>query len=355
MANSCVIITRKRSLFVARICSKCGFPTIAEVYITARATESYFFSEAAAAKTATETAWNAIENETEQIELCYKVKKGLSSKKDEFVTNEDGHSCLVSVSNIFSPCSMCFNVEPWMVAKEEQLIDGLDAENFPRVFRTRPEAEKWASDQVSAMITRIASQREDASMVERAVDEVKELIAKIAVLEHQNDILPEATAVKKKKRELETTVKQRDGLGLLNFKARIGISKRIKELEIQLKELEDILDKTRMPIFREIAKLRKRLTFIQAVAFGCATGIVTQKIGYSFGCRFHPNEIPGDILESIMRRTDDMQEQRQLVDSRLQSDGDNTIQNNEMFYCRKCGFKLLPDSVFCTKCGEKVH
>ena len=74
MGNSRMVAIRDQDVFMVHTCSKCGFPMITVVQISAEAQKEYIFSQAKASKIANETAENAIYEEISRIESCYNTK-----------------------------------------------------------------------------------------------------------------------------------------------------------------------------------------------------------------------------------------------------------------------------------------
>ena len=77
MASSRMIVTKKRGVFMAHVCSGCGFPRVTAVLIEATAEKSYSISRSYAEQIASETAENAIQAEIKAIDTCYSTRQPL--------------------------------------------------------------------------------------------------------------------------------------------------------------------------------------------------------------------------------------------------------------------------------------
>lgn len=113
MSSSRMIATRKRPVFMAHICSECGFPVISIVQIEAEAQKSYSFFQEKAAQIASETADNAINEEISRIEACKNSRSVLTGKRSGSSMIAPGHFCSASFSGFQTSCPFCSNIEPW--------------------------------------------------------------------------------------------------------------------------------------------------------------------------------------------------------------------------------------------------
>lgn len=354
MASSRIISTRSQRVFMAHICSECGFPMITAVQIEAEAQKVYTFSQSKAEDIANETARNAIKKEIQKIESCYSTKQPLNFTQKGSGMIGYGHFCTSSLSGFFSYCPKCLNIEPWKSTSSKKRMDELEKENFPVVFKYLNEAEMWASNKVRGMIDSIITKRENCLEVERAISEVKKMNAKILILEHQMNSFPEQEDFDVLNKELLVAKEQKECLGLFDFKEKKNLSERIKTLEQQVIVLKETLDKKIRPIAREIVTLGNELLIIQAIAFGCSDKVVSEQKGNSYSYFLSPNEVPGDIMEEIENQVARTLNNKQTVHVGSEILVEESECREDAVYCRKCGFKLLPDSSFCTKCGSKV-
>ncbi len=354
MASSRMIATKRQSVFMAHICSVCGFPTISVVQIEAEAEKSYTFSQSKAEKIANETAENAINEEIGRIVSCYYLKKPLVGKHKGSGMIAPGHFCTSSFSGYASCCPSCLSVEPWQSPSSKKSMDDLAKKHFPVVFRDANEAEKWAFDQVRELIAQIEAKREDPLEVEQAISKVREVKGQLLVWLYEMNNCPEQKEYDKLSEELAVAKKQKASLGLFDFKLKKSVKEKIKLLEPIVKRRKEELDKKVEPIARKIVDTGNELRTTQAIAFGVTNDILSKENGNAFSYFFSPNEIPVNIMEEIERYVEQETNANQTAGVCETPAVTTPASNDAAVFCRKCGFKLLPDSTFCTKCGSAI-
>ncbi len=354
MASSRMIATRRQGVFMAHICSVCGFPTISVVQIEAEAEKTYTFSQSKAEAIASETADNAINEEIWRIESCYKSKQPLVGKQKGSGMIAPGHFCTSSFSGFASCCPSCLSIEPWQSATSKKKMDELTKENFPVVFKDANKAEQWTFDKVREMVAQIAAKREDALAVEQAINEFKEVKAQILIWAHEMHTLPEQAEYDRLNDELAVAKKQKASLGLFDFKLKKTVGEKIKMLEPIVKRRKEDLDKKVEPIARRIVDTGNQLRTTQAIAFGFTDDILSKENGNAFSYFFSPNEAPDDIMEEIENYVEQAKSGKQPTFAPKATPVAAPVCSDEAVFCRKCGFKLLPDSTFCTKCGSVI-
>ena len=354
MSSSRMISTRRQGVFMAHICSECGFPMITVVQIEAEAQKTYTFSQSKAERIASETAENAINEEMRRIESCYHTQQPLVGQQKGSGMIAPGHFCTSSFSGFESYCPKCLSIEPWKSIASKKKMDELERDNFPIVFKNADEAKKWAFDKVRSMISVIETKRQDALEVERAINDVKQTKTNILVWTHQMNTLPEQADYDRLNEELSVAKKQKASLGLLDFKAKKSVSERIKVLEPQVKALKDALDKKIEPIARKIVTDGNNLLTTQAIAFGYTDDILSKQNGQAFSYFFSPVDIPEDIMAEIESYVENALNGKENISINKTFPADESVSCEETVNCRKCGFKLLSGSTFCTKCGSKV-
>lgn len=355
MSSSRMIATRRQGVFMAHTCSECGFPMITVVQIEAEAEKTYTFSQSKAERIASETAENAINDEIKRIESCWQTKQPLVGKQKGSSMIVPGHFCTSSFSGFASHCPKCLNLEPWKSASSKKKMDELEKVNFPIVFKSADDAEKWAFDKVRELVAQIEAKREDPLAVERAVEEVKEAKTKIKIWVDEMNSFPEIADCERLKEELAGAKAQKTKLGIFDFKAKKVLNERIKILELRIKDLKEVLDKKQTPIAEKIVRLGNELLTIQAIAFGYTDDILSKDNGNAFSYFFSPNEIPTDIMEEIENQVVNEAKEKQAICTDITDEDYESVSSDEVVYCRKCGFKLLSGSTFCTKCGTKVE
>ena len=354
MSSSRMISTRKQGVFMAHICSECGFPQITVVQIEAEAQKEYIFSQSKAEQIAIETAENAICEEINRIESCYQTKLPLVGKRNGSSMIAPGHFCTSSFSGFASFCPKCLSIEPWKSTSSKKNMDDLVKDNFPVVFKDADKAEEWAFDKVRDIVAEISAKRENPAEIEKAIASVKEAKADILSLTHQMNSLPEQIEFDRLNEELKALRSKKANLGLLDFKAKKIIKEKIKILEPQVKSIKAVLDSKIEPLARQIITLGNNLLKTQAIAFGYTDDIMSKNSGNAFSYFFSPNDIPYEIMEEIENKSQILSNEESPKDINNESVVEEPQGNNDAIYCRKCGFKLLSNSTFCTKCGSKI-
>lgn len=351
MGNSWMIATRKRDVFMAHICSECGFPMITVVQIEAEAQKTYVFSQSKAGQIASETAENAIREEMMRIESCYSTNQVLVGTHKGNGMIAPGHFCTSSFRGYASRCPRCLNIEPWKSNAAKKRMNELNKENFPTVFADADKAESWAFSIVRKLVAEILKKREDNSAVGEAIERVIESKIRLEMLREDLDSIPETFDRDRLKTELANAEKLKLQLGILDFKNKRIVNERINIIKLQIKDLSEIIEKKETPIADRIIELENELLFTQSIAFGCSDGVLSKKRGNAFSYFFSPNDIPDHITSKIEHHNGD------TVKTVLEPQEEALPVNEDIekpVFCRKCGYKLLADSAFCTKCGAKV-
>lgn len=348
MSSPRMIVTHRRNVFMAHICSECGFPMITVVHIEAEAQKTYTFSQSKAEQIASETAENAIRDEIRNIEACYSTKQLLVGTHKGSGMIVPGHFCTSFFSGFASPCPQCCNIEPWKNPSSAKKMDELDRDNFPIVFTDADKAEMWAFDKVRKMVADIDEKRRDDITVKKAIEKVVDSKIKMKAWLKEFNSIPEAVECNRLKSELSDSEKMKSQLGIFDMKGKRAINEKIKILQLQVKDLNDIIAKKQTPIARRIVNLRTQLLTIQSIAFGCSDNVLNRKNGNAISYFLSPNDIPEEIRRRI--ESSDTYESTGTVGLSKEEASDE-----KPCFCRKCGFKLLPGSIFCTRCGTKVE
>ena len=133
------------------------------------------------------------------------------------------------------------------------------------------------------------------------------------------------------------------------------VNEKINILKLQIKDLNEIIEKKEALITEKIVELENQLFLVQSIAFGCSNAVLSKKNGNAFSYFFSPNDIPNDIMNKIkssdtsaIESVSEFQKEAMLVN-------DSSLPVERPLFCRKCGYKLLAESTFCTKCGVKVE
>ena len=350
MGSSRIIATRRRNVLMAHICSECNFPVITVVQIESEAQKTYSFSQTKAEQIAGKTADDAIEHEIRRIENCRRTKTVLISKEKKGSMIAPGHFCDSSISGFEGPCPYCANTEPWQTSSKKAISE-LNDDNFPIVFKEADNAEQWAHECVSKLMEKIEEKRNDILLVERASTKSVESTKKIQLWQQQLIEIPELKDSEKIKNELQQYQIRKKQLGLLDFKGRKEVNSGIKILELKLEDVNKIISRKVKPINDNIKREQEELLHNQAIAFGLTGNIIVRKQGRSFGYYYEPNSIPEELI-STPSKNDLVEKENTVIINETKEQSEKRTDEN--IFCRKCGFKLIPDSAFCTKCGSKI-
>lgn len=340
---------------MAHVCSECGFPMITVVQIEAEAEKTYTFSQSKAEQIASETADNAIQEEIRRIESCYSTKLPIVGKRKGSRMISPGHFCTSSFSGYVSQCPRCLNIEPWKSTTSKKKMDELHKEHFPMVFTDLGKAENWACDIIRKMAKEIEEKRRDNYAVKEAIGKVIDSKIKINQWVTELHSVPETVERDRLKTELTNAEKLKSQLGIFDFKNKKVVGVKVNILKLQIKELNDVIEKKETLIAERIIKLENELLFTQSVAFGCSDDILSKQDGNTFSYFLSPNDIPDNVMEKIENADASNSEIILAPQVEKESDVSPFSDIEKPVFCRKCGYKLLADSTFCTKCGEKVE
>ncbi len=355
-----IISTKKQPVIMGHICSNCGCPVLSVVKIEASAQKSYSFSQKKAQAIASQTADLAIEEEIKRIESCKYSKTILASHIKKSNTIALGHYYSSAINGFDKPCPNCINLEPWQSSKIGKLsFKDLTTENYPRIFRQYEDAEKWAIEYNKNQISLYNEKRTVPENVTQATTDAISLYQKIDDLYRQRDSMVELIQCQQLNNDQASLIQKKTKIGLLDFKRRKIINDQIQKVASDLKSINQIISQKKQAFNLEIVKNEVLLQKAQPVAFGCTGYSVTREFKDSIAFIIEAVAIPKDKLTKI--------KQNNVIDSSFFSSPfelpltdvtnqkDKTTNHNGMSpYCPKCGFKLLPGSKFCSKCGIQL-
>lgn len=351
MSSDRIIITKKKPVLISNICSKCGFPVITVASIEARATKTYTFSQSKAEAKASETADETIVSEILRIEACADTKEPLVSKIGGNNLIVPGLWCESHIDNFDSPCPLCKNVEPWK-SKNKSTVSMLELkeENFPEVFVDIEEANEWANNNVLKMIGAINSLREDDSYVEEMKHMTIRLDNTIDDWISESKNLPEIQQKEQMQMQLKELEKQNKSVGIFDFKRKKSYLTEIKATKSKISTLGSLIEDKQIALSSKIVDTRTEALKARAVGFGCTGEVLSTEQGNALTYFFEPCEIPEEFLNSnnININIEDCKSEipAEVIDDNLHDDA--------VLFCNKCGFKLLKDSAFCSKCGNEI-
>ena len=352
MGSSRMIATRKRPVFMSHICSKCGFPLISVVQIESEAQKTYTFSREKASQVASDTAENAIEDEIHRIESCRRDKVVLVGKLKKGSMLSPGYFCDASFSGHQTRCPYCGNLEPWKGSSPSgKTMDQLEDANFPVVFKDANEAENWAKNKVNDLIQAINNQRQNADVVRNSISSVLSIRRNLEKYLELSESISEKDQLTQLKNQLKNLEKRKGQLGILDLKGRKNVSLAIKITELKIADLSKIVATKDAPYLDQIQANRQNLLYAQAIAFGCTDTIMAIRNGNAFSYQYVANDIPKECPTEINKDVAKCIVEPEICEKTQKISAE---QISSPLFCRKCGYKLLPDSAFCTKCGARV-
>ena len=97
----------------------------------------------------------------------------------------------------------------------------------------------------------------------------------------------------------------------------------------------------------------------QVLAFGCTGKIVVRELQKALCYIVEPNEIPNEKIQQYRSSPNGIKAvsltfKDGASENKYINENEVSPETEQVLFCRKCGFRLLPDSTFCSKCGSKV-
>lgn len=348
MGSSRMIATRQRAVFMSHICSKCGFPLISIVQIESESQKTYTLFQEKAGKIASDTAEKAIEDEIRRIESCRKDRTVLVGKLKKGSMISPGYFCDSSFTGHQTRCPYCGNIEPWKTASpSEKAMEELVDANFPVVFKDSSDAVNWAKDRVMDIVQSINNQRTNADLVSGATSRAVSIRRDLDRYLELSKSIPEKAQLA----QLNDLEKRKEQLGLLDIKGKKEVGSAIKITELKIADISKTIAAKDTPFLDQIQANRQRLLYAQAVAFGCSDTVISLRYENAFSYQYVANDIPEELMAETSTDIDERISEGKM---REEVSGTHIEESSVPLFCRKCGYRLLQDSVFCTKCGTRV-
>lgn len=356
MGRDRIMATRKRCVPIAYICSACKMPIYTALEVEVHAEKVYtIFSQSKAEKRLEEIAEIAIEREIRRVENCYVKQTTLVRERDwKEWSGDEGY--ISSLNGIDYFCPSCKNVELWqmpskMMENNSKKISELQKVNFPTVFKDVEAGVKWVYDVACKLMEEIEEKRKDSLEIKQATFKATESVKKIQQLQYEITEMPEVKIKEKIEGELHKYKEQKKKIGILDFKRKKEVDLNIRMLEMKLNDIDEVVSEKIRPINDKIKSEKCELIYNQAVAFGTTGKVVVKKLGSTLGVGYKPNSFPNDLIIGLDEEVQKNDENSGLINE--METISETIKN-EMLFCRKCGFKLIPNSKFCTRCGTMI-
>lgn len=349
MSSNRIILRKRQPIFMAHICSNCGCPVVSAVIINVEVQKSYTTFRSKAETIAKETMNQAIKDEIRRIQMCKTRKKTLFWKKDESSMISPGHFCTTLLEGIEYSCPFCSNVEPWKPVKGALFsMDSIAEENFPVVFNDAESAEAWAIEIVRNQIDENEVHRNNKDECEKAQVEAVRLYYKIKEYKMLLDAIPELKQKKEFERLKENLEKQSEKIGLLDFKRKKQYSNELKEIDSKIRVVTEIIREKQRDLNDKIDLEKAKQYRLKAIGFGCSGEIYTRRFDNTFSFYMDVYDIPYELLEQK-----DFLDEVSIDNQNCETEVDEKME--EVVFCSKCGFKLMPESAFCSKCGSRIN
>lgn len=362
MGSSRIIITYTKKILLAHICSGCGFPVISILTIKGKGEKSVTLLGKDQER-AEELAQEAVRIEINRIKKCSQKRTVLFSEKEYEDFLGPGQFRSAFVEGHTDKCPYCNNLEPWQAVNDTLLqqtkktISKLDIKNFPTVFTDVDEAKRWAESIILNQIKKINEIRQDNYLVEQAKNRVEKAVERIHNWQYEIDTIPELLEKERTEKEYNELLSKKSKLGIFDVKGRRIVSSKIREIKRKLQELNCIYRKKETSLKSSINNEKENLLYDQAIAYGCSDEILMIEKRYSICFQYKPSIQLNDLIDSSYRKIESKNTNKKEGENEScnHNEGNKQIENgSEIKFCRKCGFKLKPDSDYCSKCGVKI-
>ena len=314
----------------------------------------YGFSAKNAYKEAEETTKEGVDREIKRIEYCINNNQVLTSANKDNGMLAPGAFCDSYIYGFETECPFCSNLEPWQATNNSSTKN--DLYNIintyhPAVFQDDNSANRWKDYCTFAIIANIHKNREDAKIIDQAKKYVYDSIKEIQILNDQLKTIPEKEEIETLSKKLREQEYINSNIGIFDIKRKNKIKSEIKVTKEKLSDLNIALKAKSSEISNHITDIKVSLLKKQAIAYGAKDSFDVKRKYNSYAYLLKPNDIPDEITNSIKNETNEKA-------SNTQNNNTDTthtqMKSSDIIYCRKCGFKLLPESTFCTKCGAKI-
>lgn len=354
MGLSYLSVIRSRDVYLVHVCSQCHMVVLSTVQITAFARIGYAHHADQAESTVEKTARNALAQEVRQLEACCRDKTSFDWKGTNEPHVARNLSCNTTLCHLGSPCPSCGRVEPWesfsaRISLSGKRLTDLDASNFPKLYETKADADRAAKELVTQMIAQVNQARKNSEVVQQARQDAAVSAQKVNAIQEEFRNLPE----EKEKEQLSSQLAERKArqakIGILDIKRNSENKKAIASLEATLAQLNQTIQQKRMDLQRRLNQALTAFLENQALAYGCTSDFLIQ---YAAGAQYYfylAADTPSKPASSVCIHQDDHPAPAKQDTPPPQLPG-----AEKGGYCPYCGFKLLPESRYCTKCGKKV-
>lgn len=354
MGLSYLSIIRSRDVYLVHVCSQCHMAILSTVQITAFARIGYTYDADQAEGMVEKVARSALAQEVRHLDACCRDKTSFDWKGTDEPHISRNLSCRTTLRHLGSPCPGCGRVEPWesfsaRISLSGKRLTELDASNFPKLYETMEDADRAAKELVTQMIAQVNQARKNSEVVQQARQAAAVSAQKVKAVQEEFRDIPE----EKEKEQLSSQLAERKArkakIGILDIKRNSENKKAIASLEATLAQLDQTIQQKRMNLKWRLNQALAEFLQNQALAYGCTSNFLIQ---YASGAQYYfylAADTPSEPASSVCIHQDNHPAPARQDSPPLQGPG-----AEKHTYCSYCGFKLLPESRYCTKCGKKV-
>lgn len=354
MGLSYLSITRSRDVYLVHVCSQCHMAILSTVQITAYARIGYTYHADQAESMVEKVARSALAQEVRHLDACCRDKTPFDWKGTDEPHISRNLSCRTTLRHLGSPCPSCGRVEPWesfsaRISLSGKRLTELDASNFPKLYETMEDADRAAKELVTQMIAQVNQARKNSEVVQQAKQDAAVSVQKVKAVQEEFRNIPEEKEKEQLSSELAERKARKAKIGILDIKRNSENKKAIASLEATLAQLDQTIQQKRMNLKWRLNQALAEFLQNQALAYGCISDFLIQ---YAYGAQYYfylAADTPSKPASSASVYQADHPAPAKQDSQPLQGSG-----TEKHTYCPYCGFKLLPDSRYCTKCGKKV-
>lgn len=354
MGLSYLSITRSRDVYLVHVCSQCHMAVLSTVQITAFAKIGYTYDADQAESMVEKVARSALAQEVRHLEACCRDKTSFDWKGTDEPHVARNLSCRATLRHLGSPCPSCGRVEPWesfsaRISLSGKRLTELDKANFPKLYETMEDADRAAKELVTQMIAQVNQARKNSEVVQQARQDAAVSAQKVKAVQEEFRNIPEEKEKEQLSSELAERKARKAKIGILDIKRNSENKKAIASLEATLAQLDQTIQQKRMNLKWRLNQALAAFLQNQALAYGCTSDFLIQ---YASGAQYYfylAADTPREPASSVCIHQDNHPAPARQDSPPLQGPG-----AEKHTYCSYCGFKLLPESRYCTKCGKKV-
>ena len=348
MSSTRTFYNFKRTFYLANVCSGCNFPVIRVLDAEATSQAVSTISKKKSSQVQS-IAMNAVNGWMTKIESLKNNKQiiFIDTKKNE--TLDIGLFCESSISGYKTECPYCGTKEPWQCESESDLeasifaMNELEPMNFPTLFTDPKAVPIWINKRIEDIISRLEAQIDNNDFSTK--DNLFRCLTNIKLLDEKMINLPEAMEKAITNEKINELRSKSSNIPFYKVFEKKKISNEIKDLEASASSLGRIINIKSRPSIKSYLLEKCKLFTFQSVIYGFDRIPVQKILGNATTTYLKANAIPDDMGSQIEKKDYSVS---------LPNENGSSIPESGIKYCKHCGFKLLPNSTFCSNCGYKV-